>query len=117
MLAALRAAVHSRRKAAPHSHCCSSARGRKSSGASARPSQPQDLARRTRIGPGLRVAGGDLPAVGEAGLERRPRLPFGDHDFVAQLAQEPGAGHPNHTGTEDKDTHVADPQGSDCDRF
>ena len=81
------------------------------------PEPAQDPARRARIGPGLGVAGGNLPAVGEAGLERRPRLPFDDHDFVAQLTQEPGAGDPDHTGAEDKDTHVADPQGSDCDRF
>ncbi len=95
----------------------SSARGRKSNGASARPSQPRILRGAPGIGPRLGVAGGDLPAVGEAGFERRSRLPIDDDDVVPGLAQEPGAGDADHPGAEDKDAHAADPEDSNRNRF
>ena len=82
------------------------------------PAKPaENPARSPRVGPRLGVTGGDLPAVGKAGFERRSWLPVDDDDVVAGLAQEPGAGDADHPGAEDKDAHAADPEDSNRNRF
>ena len=68
--------------------------------------QPADrLGRDPRRRPRRGVAGRDLAGVGEAGFHRRFGLAV-DHDHVvAGLAQVPGGGDADDSGTKDQDTH------------
>jgi len=57
------------------------------------PGKPfEDLERRAGIGPGLRVADGNLPSVGETGFSSGRGLPVDDRYFMAQAAEVVGRG-------------------------
>jgi hypothetical protein len=65
----------------------------------------QHLQRCTRVGPGFGVGHGNLPAIGEAGLEAGRRLAVDDSDVMACLPQEPGRGDAGDAGAEHDDFH------------
>jgi hypothetical protein len=61
--------------------------------------------RGSRTRPGFRVADGNLPAVGEAGFQRRAGLTVDHTDFETGLQQIPGGGHAGNTRTENHYVH------------
>ena len=61
----------------------------------------QRLQRDAGLGPGRRMVGRDLAAVGEAGFQARPFAPVQDLHVVAGLAQVPGRGDADHAGPQD----------------
>jgi hypothetical protein len=65
----------------------------------------RDLERRLRIRPRLGVGRGDLPAVHERGLERRPLLPVDERDLVAVGGEIPRGGDADHASAEHEDAH------------
>jgi hypothetical protein len=69
------------------------------------PQPLEDLSRRVRIGPRLRMAHGDLPAVGERSLEAGALAAIGDDHFVALLGEIPGGRGADDTGTQDENFH------------
>ena len=91
----------------PIAIAASRAVGRKSSGASARPSHFRILQRRARIRPGLRVRRGDLSAVRERRFERRAGLAVDDGDLVSVRGEVPRGGDADDPRAEYDDAHVA----------
>src|SRR5688572_2265561 len=69
------------------------------------PQPAQKFRQHGRLGPGLGVAGGDLPAVGERGLQAGGLAPLDDGDLVAGLGEVPGAGDADHARAENDDFH------------
>src|SRR5712692_9677794 len=69
------------------------------------PEPAQDLRNGRRLRPGFGMAGGNLPAVRERGLESGAIASFDDRDLVTRLGKVPRARHAHHTGTEDDDFH------------
>ncbi len=62
------------------------------------------------------MIGGDLAAVGEAGLHRRSRLAVDDRDVMAGAGQIVGGRDADHAGAEDEDLHALFPGKSRMER-
>lgn len=65
----------------------------------------QDVARRMRIGPRLRMTDRNLAAIGKAGFQPGRRLTVDDRHFNTGAVQIPGRGDADHTGAKYQDTH------------
>jgi len=91
----------------PLAHVCAQAKEQRRIFAA----QPlEQLERRAGVGPGLGVADGDLPAVGEAGFGAGRGLPVDDGDVVALLAQEISRGDAEQAGAHYDDSHKRTPR-------